>query len=79
MNLDGGENELFIRYKKLLEDDQEIVEEVQEIKQKILENKLFNIFHNWKICQKESEEEQEDEVKVIQQITIEFIRHKEGE
>ena len=70
---------MFIGYNKLLEDDQELVEEVQEIKQLNLENKLFDVLHNSQIDQKESEIEQEDEVKDIKPISIEFIQHKDDE
>ena len=77
MNLDRGEDELFIGYNKLLEDDQEMVEEVQEIKQLNLENKFFDVLHNNLIDQKESEIEQEEEVKKIKPISIESIQHKD--
>ena len=52
LNLNGGEDELLIWYDELLEDDQEMVEEVQEINQLNLENKLFNVLHNSQIDQK---------------------------
>ena len=67
------------RHNKQLEDGQEMVEEVQKIKQLNLENKLFNVLHSSQIDQKESELEQEDEVKDIQPITIQFIQHKDEE
>ena len=79
LNLDGGEDELFIGYNKLLEDDQEMVEEVQEIKQLNLKNKLLNVPHNSQIDQKESEIEQEDEFKDIKPISIKFVQHKDEE
>ena len=59
LNLDGGT--MNYGYNKLLEGDQEMVEEVQETKQINLENKIFNVLHNSQIGQKESQIEQEDE------------------
>ena len=56
-----------------------MVEEVQEIKQLNLENKLLNVPHNSQIDQKESEIEQEDEFKDIKPISIEFVQHKDEE
>ena len=46
LNFNGGEDELFIEYNKLLEDDQKIVEDVKVIKQLNLENKLLNVLYN---------------------------------
>ena len=40
---------------------------------------LFNNVYNCQIDQKESEIEQENEVKDIKPITIEFIQHKDEE
>ena len=70
MNLDGGEDELFIGYNKRLEDDQEMVEEVQEIKQLNLENKLFDVLLNSQIDQKKVKLNKKMKLKILIQFKL---------